>query len=68
MKKNIFSILLLLNIIIFGFVFNSYKLDSKVAESPVFYIVEYSKGSNGTVAKTLMDKNTQIIIRIICKS
>ncbi|HEY0030645.1 MAG TPA: hypothetical protein VGC65_07800 [Bacteroidia bacterium] len=45
MKKNILSILLLSNLLVFGFLFCSYKLGSKTAESPTLYIVEYSKGS-----------------------
>lgn len=45
MKKNIFSILLLCNIILFGFLFSSYKFEPKTAELPTLFIVEYSKGS-----------------------
>ena len=46
MKKTIFSILLLCNLIIFGTFLCSYKFESKSAEPPTVYIVEYSKGSN----------------------
>lgn len=45
MKKNIFAILLLCNLIVFGTFLCSYKFESKIAEPPSVYIVEYSKGS-----------------------
>ena len=51
MKKNIFSILLLSNLIVFGTFLCSYKLESKSAEPPTIYIVEYSKGSKWDNAK-----------------
>lgn len=45
MKKGIISILLISNLIIFGAFLCSYKFESKIAEPPTVYIVEYSKGS-----------------------
>lgn len=46
MKKNLFSILLLCNLIVFGTFLCSYKMESKtIANPPTVYIVEYSKGS-----------------------
>lgn len=45
MKKTILSILLLCNLIFFGIFLCSYKFESKIAEPPSLYIVEYSKGS-----------------------
>lgn len=45
MKKTIISILLLCNLIVFGTFLCSYKFESKIAEPPSLYIVEYSKGS-----------------------
>ena len=45
MKKNLFSILLLCNLIVFGTFLCSYKFESKTANPPTVYIVEYNKGS-----------------------
>ena len=45
MKKNIFSILLFANIILFGFMISAYTSKSKMAEPPSLFIVEYTKGS-----------------------
>lgn len=45
MKKNVFSILLFCNIIVFVLLFSSYKFESKTAEPPTVFIVEYAKGS-----------------------
>lgn len=45
MKKTIISTLLLCNLIVFGTFLCSYKFESKIAEPPFLYIVEYSKGS-----------------------
>lgn len=56
MKKTIFSILLLCNIIIFGFVFSSYKFENKISEPPSMYIVEYTKGSNWESSKDFSEQ------------
>lgn len=51
MKKNIISILLASNLIVFGAFLCSYKFESKLAEPPTIYIVEYSKGSSWDAKK-----------------
>ena len=45
MKKNIFPILLLCNLLVFGFLFSAYKLKSKLMKPETLFIVEYIKGS-----------------------
>lgn len=51
MKRNLLSILLVCNLIAFGAFLCSYKFESKIAEPPTIYIVEYSKGSKWDNAK-----------------
>lgn len=56
MKKNMLSILLLLNLIIFGSFLSSYITENKIAEPPALFIVEYSVGSNWDSKKDFNDQ------------